>query len=342
MKIGRKKHLPVHCQTPVTRRWLALALLLAGLALAGCKQIPQDPTGTQTKGLDSIEVRAAKTRLAVPAVQRLTAIGHFNDGTSENLTNEVTWLSSDPDVAVVNDSDRKGKVTTKGIGSTQITALTQGVLGAVNLTITGAKLTAIQVEPQRPSIPWAYVSKAQFYAIGIFADGSKEDLTEVVTFSSSDSSLLTLIPAGADAGLASPAAAGTVTVTARTQGVSGSTPVFLNSNSLTVMDTHPKRAQRASTDGVSLTAVGLFSDYSLLDISSLVTWSSSSTSLAQVSNQASQPGWVTAKSAGAPTFSAVLGSASSSNSSTLTLTGSATLTKVIVTPADAEVVIGQD
>jgi hypothetical protein len=57
--------------------------------------------------------------LALGASQQYQATGTFSDSTTQNLTNQVTWISSVPGVAVMN---LTGLATSTGVGTTNVTA----------------------------------------------------------------------------------------------------------------------------------------------------------------------------------------------------------------------------
>jgi uncharacterized protein YjdB len=61
------------------------------------------------------------------------ATGVLSDGTNINLTSPVTWVSSDPGVAII---DFSGQATAFGVGSTTITARSGNITGSTTLTVT--------------------------------------------------------------------------------------------------------------------------------------------------------------------------------------------------------------
>src|SRR5208283_3696117 len=89
-------------------------------------------------------------------------------------------------------------------------------------------------------------------------------------------------------------------------------------------------------------ATGTFSDNSTQDITASVTWSSSATSVATISNAAGSNGQVTPVAAGTATITATSGSISGSatltGSTTLTVS-SATLVSIAVTPATSVIAL---
>jgi hypothetical protein len=64
--------------------------------------------------------------------QQFTATGYFSDGSSFNLTLQVTWTSSMPAVATISSN---GLVSSTGNGATTITATLNGVSATAILTV---------------------------------------------------------------------------------------------------------------------------------------------------------------------------------------------------------------
>src|SRR6185369_15131936 len=123
--------------------------------------------------LDSIEVSPADPSIITGTTVQFSATGIFSDSTTQDLTQQVTWLSSNLAVATVsNASGSEGLAAAQGAGGATITAAFLGKSGSTSLTVTDSVLDAIQVTPTAPSI--ANGTTVQFAATGIFADGTKQ------------------------------------------------------------------------------------------------------------------------------------------------------------------------
>ena len=81
-----------------------------------------------------VEVRADATRLFEGARTEHSALAFHADG-SERPFPEVTWTSSDPEVATV---DRFGTVRASGVGSVTISASVEGVTGRAAYDVTAS------------------------------------------------------------------------------------------------------------------------------------------------------------------------------------------------------------
>jgi hypothetical protein len=144
--------------------------------------------------LERITLSPVNTTRAVNEVLHYTAIGHYGGGTTKNITQQVTYTSSDPALASApNEPGDKSKVLAVAPGEVTITA-TEPVSGVTTtssgddaqLRVIGAleRITLAPVTAQRA------VGQAQTYtATGHFAGGATKNLTQVVTYASSDPSV---------------------------------------------------------------------------------------------------------------------------------------------------------
>ena len=130
-------------------------------------QLPNDNTVTtkatiQAPVLNSIAVTPANPTLNVGATQQFTATGKFTDGSTQDVTGQVVWTSSNPAVGMVNSA---GVVRTAAQGASFIIAALDGVAG----------FTQAIVNPPPPPFP---VAGLQFQA-----KASKTFDRSVATFS---------------------------------------------------------------------------------------------------------------------------------------------------------------
>jgi hypothetical protein len=181
----------------------------------------------ESSGLSSVTVTPATATVAEQTATQFNAVGTFEDGSTQNLTSSVSWTSSPASVATVsNASPTKGLAAGVAPGTATINALfaTQSMTltGSAMLTVTNATLSTITVAPSDASISLG--GTQQFTATGNFSDGTTENLTAQVTWTSSDVGVAT-ISAG---GLASTAGKGSTTITAKLNGISGTTSLTVD------------------------------------------------------------------------------------------------------------------
>jgi uncharacterized protein YjdB len=294
-------------------------------------------TATVTSAtLLSIELTPASSTIAKGTPQAFTATGHYSDSSTQPLTTDVVWSSSAPAVATVsNDSVAHTEGVASGLtaGTTTITATdtASGVHGTAPLTVTNAALVSIAVTPANQSI--ARGTTLQFAATGSYSDGSTQDLTSLVNWTSSDTTTSVSNSPGSR-GLATGQDQGTVTVTATepVSGVSGNTQLSVSTAVLVSIQVTPASTSIVKGTGQQYTATGLFSDGNSQDLTTAVTWSSSSSAIASIDAS----GLATAVAVGQVTVTAeeplshVQGTASLSvSNATLTSIGIAPLTATI-------------
>jgi uncharacterized protein YjdB len=284
--------------------------------------------------LTSITVTPPNSSIAKGTSEQLIATGDFSDHTTQNLTTFVTWASSVPLATVSNTAGSQGLVTGTELGIATITATQGGLSGTGTVTVTAADLTAITVTPANSSI--AKGTTEQIKATGAFSDGSTQDLTTQVTWTSSSSTTATI----SSGGLVTGTEVGSVTITATQGGVSGSTTVTVTPPVLTSITITPANSSIPKGTSEQLIATGTFSDGSTQDLTTSVTWISSDQSLAVVSNASGSQGLVTGTEIGGVTIGAVLpGVPAVAGSATVTVTA-AVLTSIAVTPANPSIAYG--
>jgi 6-phosphogluconolactonase (cycloisomerase 2 family)/uncharacterized protein YjdB len=286
--------------------------------------------------LVSIGVTPASPSIAVGTTQQLIATGTYSDNTTQNLTSAVTWTSSSPSVgSVSNASGANGLVTAVSQGSTTVSAALGTVSGSTTLAVTGATLVSIGVTPVNPGTSVGLTT--QFTAMGVYSDNSTQNLTTLVTWSSSDSTVAAISNASGYDGLATALTTGSVTVTATLGSVSGSTSLRVTPATLVSISVTPATPSIAAGTSQQFIATGTYTDNSTQNLTSSVAWSSTATNVATVSNAAGSNGLATAGVPGPATITAALGNVS--GSTTLTVTA-ATLVSIGVTPLNPSAAVG--
>ena len=286
--------------------------------------------------LVSIEVSPATAALATGLTQQFTATGVFTDRTTQDLTGQVTWSSSNAAVATVsNVAGSRGLATAAGVGSATMSATSGDLSGETTLAVTNATLVSIEVSPNTPSMAQGLTQ--QFTAIGVFTDHTTQDLTDQVTWASSNGAVAAVSNGAGSRGLATAASVGSTTVTATSGGVSGNTTLTVSGATLVSIEVSPAVSSLARGLTQQFTATGVFTDGSTQDLTTQVTWGSSDGTVATVSNAAGTNGLATALGLGGTTVRATSGSVS--GDTTLTVTG-ATLASIEVTPAASSLANG--
>jgi uncharacterized protein YjdB len=263
--------------------------------------------------------------LSAGASEQLSAQGSYTDSTTQSITSQVTWNSSDTSIAMVSSA---GILTAFKAGTVSITATMGSVTANASVTVTSPVLTSINVGTPSPSL--ASGGTEQLTATGVYSDASTQSLTAQVIWSTSDATVVSLNSAGFLTALK----AGSVTVTAMLGSISGSGHVTVNAPALSSITVSPAVFSIATGQSRQLSAVGVYNDGSSQDVSSQVTWNALSTSVATVDSS----GLVTGVSAGSSSITATLGSIHGTATATVS---SALLTSIVITPATASIATGQ-
>ena len=188
-----------------------VTITAANKAISSSLKLSIDAVVPPPPSLSSITITPSITSLGIDATQQLAATGKYSDGSSKDLTSTVTWSSSSNSLATVSSG---GLVTGVKSGSISITATDNSISNSVKFSIV-AVLQSITVSPMGPAI--VVGNKQSFTASGSFNDGSVQDVTATATWTASDATTATLAAGGQATGVK----AGTVTVTATSNGISG-------------------------------------------------------------------------------------------------------------------------
>jgi len=284
--------------------------------------------------LVSLQITPANASVPKGTEQQFTATGTYTDLSTQDITTDVTWSSSASAVATIsNASGTQGRASTTAVGNTTIAAVSGSVSASTSLTVTAAALSRIDVTPAEPSIP--VNTTQQFKATGVFTDASTQDFTAAVTWQSSNTGVLSISNGASNRGLAVASSKGTSTVSATYLGQTGSTVATVSDAILTSISVTPSNGKLAKGFSRQYTATGTFSDSTSRDVTDYVTWASTSTTAATVSNADGSRGLVTASTPGTSNITATFTYPDSgrvfTGATTLTVTD-ATLNSIAVTP----------
>jgi trimeric autotransporter adhesin len=225
--------------------------------------------------LTSIQLSASQSGLAAGLSEAITATGTYSNGTTQNINASVQWSSSNPAAATVSVA---GVVLAVAPGSTTITATLNGVSATFALNVSVAVLQSITVTA--PSSSFALGFNLQLTATGIYSDGSTQDLTSSVSWSSSDAAIAVVSNTGLVAGLV----VGDITASASSQGITGSLAITVNAATLVSVKITPLTVtlqNLLTTQQFTLT--GTFSDGTTQALTGNAHWSCSSTLLGSIS-----------------------------------------------------------
>ncbi len=251
---------------------LSLAILSTAVLFAGCNSLK---TLTITPG--------SVTLTGVGQTTQFTALGQSVMGnaspTTSDITTSVTWSSSNTGVAVINSS---GLATAVGAGTTDIQAISNGVVASATLTVSlpasgsGSGSPSLSVSPT--SVTETFDGETtQFIAMGSLNGATPQNVSSQVTWVSSNTQVATINTNG----LATALGSGTTTVTAYYAGISATATVTVSVSSTTpnvpALTIIPSAVTLTGTGAVTqLIAIGNLTGNGVVqNLTNNVTWSSS-------------------------------------------------------------------
>ncbi|ABC82483.1 Ig-like domain-containing protein [Anaeromyxobacter dehalogenans] len=249
--------------------------------------------------LTGLAVSPAALDLPVGLSGALEATGTFSDGSTQDLTAQVAWVSSDAAVAAASNAPgSEGLVSALSAGDATVSATLFGRTASAAVTVRAVVLQSIAVTPGTASVPAGY--QVRFRATGTYSDGSTHELTGSAAWISADPAIATVVATGTGAGTATGVAPGTTRISAGLDGVVGEATLTVGSARLVSVAVTPSPFEVGVGGTAQLTATGTFSDGGTLDVTRQSVWSSSAKSVATVS----RGGVVTGLRAGAVTIQA--------------------------------------
>ena len=268
--------------------------------------------------LASIQVTSSTVSLPKGTSRDLVATGVYTDGTTQILTNIVSWISDDVSITTV---DEDGMLSALSEGTTTVTASLNNVMSnSAFIEVTAAEITAIQITPSLKSVAKGLTQ--QYVATGIYSDSTTVDITDSVSWVSSDTSIATV----GKAGLATTSSIGSTTISATLSGVTNQVTLTVTSATLVSIQVSSSKSTISAGLTSQMTAIGTYTDLSTLDLTDTVAWTTSDTTIATIDSS----GLITGIKEGSFTASAVY-DAISSNEVNLTIS-KAELQTILVTP----------
>src|SRR5437899_441446 len=288
--------------------------LMTGMA-AGSATITatsQNRSGTATAivtnvPVASVTVSPATGALTVGATSQLTATPTDANGTA--LTGRaVTWATSNAAVATVSAS---GLVTGVAAGSATLTATSEGQSGTSGLTVTNVPVASVTVSPAAATVTVG--TTTQLTATPKDANGAALS-GRAVTWATSNAAIATVSASGVVTGVA----AGSATITATSEGQSGTSAITVTNVPVASVTVSPTAAGVTVGATTQLTATPKDANGTALS-GRVVTWATSNAAAATVSAS----GLVTGVAAGSATITAT--SEGKSGSAAITVSGTTPL-----------------
>lgn len=267
--------------------------------------------------------------------QQFSAVGTFSDGSTQDISTTVGWSSDNLLVAKFGaPGSSVGVLLGVNQGSANITA-TFTFAGATAsdtklVNVSSATLQSISVAPKSALL--APGASLQINARGTWTDNSSQNVNVYATWSTSDAGIATVGVAGNATGQQ----IGNATIKAQLGSFSDTSSLVVETGLKSITITQ-QNLKLPATIETQLTAMGTFSDGRQLDLTSAATWTSSTPSVATVSNSSDSPGVVTGVATGSTTISAAFAGINATTTVTVT---TATLTSISVTPSNPTISLG--
>jgi len=280
-----------------------------------------------TATLTNIVVTPITTVVGINGNVQFTATGVFSDNSTQDLTSQAVWSSSNASFALINAG---GLASGLSAGTTTITASYGSVSGSATLNVTTATLVSISITPPNPIAPPR--SKIQLTAVGTFSDGSQLVLSGVSWHTSSAKYAMVN---GNGVLRTKKATNQPVPVYARLNGITGQTALTITSMTIQSLAITPSTPSIAVGTTQPFSLIGTFSDgVTTVDLTASARWQTSNYQDAVIDRQ----GVATGVKAGSVT---ITGSVRGQTPATTTLTVSnATIQSITVTPATPTIALG--
>lgn len=259
--------------------YLALIVLTTFL-LVGCKG--ENKSVNQLKRIDVVAspiatLGVSELTLTEGNTQAFIATGHYADGSTRDITKQVSWSLSNKNVANIS---ADGLLTAVSAGDSSVTASQDGIVSnSVNINVNAAVITAIQITPDNVSV--AKGQTRQLTALAVYNNNTTYPITDSVTWTSNDASIINIT---AD-GLLTGADIGNTSVTASKDGVTSNTVnIDVNDAVITAFQITPdnKRISVPKGQTQQLAVLAIYSDGTPDDITSSVTWLSNDSNIVTV------------------------------------------------------------
>ncbi len=225
--------------------------------------------------------------MAYRAFMTVTAWGYYTDQSFHTLTG-AHFSSSNPSIALtifgfgwVYSMHKSGNVTIKATWNESASRTSYS--GSATLTVSNATVSSVAVTPNPVAV--AARTGLQFAATAHMSDGTTQDITSSVRWTTSNYHFATITFGGFANGIAP----GTVTVTATYyQGgttVTGGASLTVTGATLASIAVGPSPANIPLGTSLQLSAAGTFSDGSQQDLSTQVSWTSQNIGVVVMSQQ---------------------------------------------------------
>jgi uncharacterized protein YjdB len=278
----------------------------------------------------SISVSPTTSTLQIGGTVQLSAV--TRDANNNVLTGRlIAWSSANTTIATVSSA---GLVTAIAAGTVAVTASSEGQSAPATITVSApapVPVASVSVSPGTSTLQVA--GKVQLSAVT--RDANNNVLSgRVVSWSSSNTGLATV----SSSGLVTAVAAGSATITALSEGKSGTSVITVSAPApvpVAAVTVSPNSSTLQIAATVQLSAITRDANNNVLS-GRVVSWSSNSSGVATVSSS----GLVTAVAAGSATITALSEGKSGTSVITVSAPAPVPVATVSVTPSSTSITVG--
>ena len=325
----------------------------AGTALTGLATAVSNGTSNITASLDGVISNTAVVRVTgktmtsihlVPEYTTIIAIGqhktykvwaYYDDSTTKDVTLSSTLSIENTDIATIdNIGSTKGRVTGISVGSTLVKASFEGLNDTAPLQVMAAVINSLQITPA--SLSMRTGSEDVFTALAFYSDGRSEDVSHKATWTSSDTTKVSISSSEDEGGLVHALSAGMSNIEAQYNGkTSNIAVVTVTGKAITSIHLTPEYTTTIAVGQHKTYKVwAYYDDGSTKDITTVTTLSTDDTSIATIENIGEYKGRVMGISVGSTLVRANY--EGQTDTAPLTIT-SAVMTSIQVSPGAVDV-----
>ncbi len=252
--------------------------------------------------LASITISPADPSIPKGGSIRFQATGVFSDGSSADITRDVSWEVTDLMGTRVASIDGTGTANGVSAGTATVSAEYMGLTAETTLTVGAALPASLSISPAS-----AFIAKgtSQVYKATLtLTDGTTQDATSMATWSASDR-MGTGVASISTTGVAKGNAAGSATIVATYMGHSASALLTVTPAVLVAVGVSPATLTISKGGFGTINAIGTYSDGTTASVTTAATWTVSDISGVDVA-AIDSPGRVLGKNVGKARVTATL------------------------------------
>ena len=257
-----------------------------------------------TKLINSLNIQSDSDSLSVNSSLNLKCIATYDDGSEEDISDSALWTVDNSSKAFI--TEESLLLTPIEEGVVIITAAISGVSISKTITITDSSLDSISLSPS--GIMLSSEIDTRLRAFGNYSDGTSVDISHLVTWSTSDNTLGVISNISSSKGYFTNSYTGStidsLNFTASIGGITQTGNIIITPGSISSISISQSDTSINSNQNLNLRSYAHFADGASVDITDLVTWSSSNESVAFISNSVESRGLLSSLSEGTSNISA--------------------------------------